>query len=145
MFNASLVFTYLLVSPSDWPNVTVVDRTSTTPAVHRVIDGPLCTACSVLLRTSDDVFPLCSEKYDVDEQWFPRNDDADEQWIPHEDDAVKQRLPHEDDAVKQRLPRPNEAVKQRFPKEQRSNRCSHMQPLWSNRGPHKGKVWPSRG
>uniref|UniRef100_A0AAV1UV32 Uncharacterized protein n=1 Tax=Peronospora matthiolae TaxID=2874970 RepID=A0AAV1UV32_9STRA len=67
-FDFSEVFTHLLVSPSDWPNITVVDRTSKTPAVHRVSDGPLCTAFSVPLRTSDDISSLCSEEYDVDEQ-----------------------------------------------------------------------------
>ncbi|OWY92512.1 LOW QUALITY PROTEIN: polyprotein, partial [Phytophthora megakarya] len=51
-FDVSEVFTHLLVAPRDWPHVTVVDKTSTTQAMHRVSDGPLCTACSVLL---DDV------------------------------------------------------------------------------------------
>ena len=46
-FDVSEVFTHLLVSPSDWPNVTIVDRDTTTQAVHRASDGPLCTACAV--------------------------------------------------------------------------------------------------
>uniref|UniRef100_A0AAV1UB40 Polyprotein n=1 Tax=Peronospora matthiolae TaxID=2874970 RepID=A0AAV1UB40_9STRA len=125
-FDVSEVFTHFLVSPSDWPNVTVVDRTSTTPAVHRVTNGPLCTACSVPLRTSDDVSSLCSEESDVDEQCLPRNEDADEQWLPSDDDAVEQRS------------RTNEQWSN-------TNKCSHLHPLWSNRGSHKGKMWPSRG
>ena len=52
-FDVSEVFTHLLVSPSDWPNVTVVDSESTTQVVHRASDGPLCTACAVLLDSSD--------------------------------------------------------------------------------------------
>ncbi|OWZ03447.1 polyprotein [Phytophthora megakarya] len=51
-FEVSEIFTHLLVAPRDWTHVTVVDKTSTTQAMHRVSDGPLCTACSVLL---DDV------------------------------------------------------------------------------------------
>ncbi|OWY92835.1 polyprotein, partial [Phytophthora megakarya] len=51
-FDVSEVFTHLLVAPRDWPHVTVVDKTSTTQAMHSVSDGPLCTSCSVLL---DDV------------------------------------------------------------------------------------------
>uniref|UniRef100_A0AAV1T8B1 Polyprotein n=1 Tax=Peronospora matthiolae TaxID=2874970 RepID=A0AAV1T8B1_9STRA len=113
-FEVSEVFTHLLVSPSDWPNVTVVVCTSTTPAVHRVSDGPLCAACSVPLRTSDDVSSLCSEESDVDEQWLLRFDDVDEQWLPRFDDADEQWLTRDDDAVEQWLPRDDDAVEQRF-------------------------------
>uniref|UniRef100_A0AAV1UPI2 Uncharacterized protein n=1 Tax=Peronospora matthiolae TaxID=2874970 RepID=A0AAV1UPI2_9STRA len=106
-FDVSKVFTHLLVSASDWPNVTVVDRTSTTPAAHRVSDGPLCTACSVFLRTSDDVSSLCSEKYDVDEQW-----------LQHEDNAVKQRFPHERAVVELVVPSAPIVVEHRLPQGQ---------------------------
>ena len=103
------------MSPSDWPNVTVVDPTSTTPAVHKVSDVSLCSAFSVLLRTSDDVFSLCSEEPDVDEQWLPINDDADEQRLPREDDAVEHRFPHERAVVEQVFPPAPIMVEQRLP------------------------------
>ena len=67
-FDVSGAFTHLLVSPSDWPNVAVVDRESKTQAVHRESDGLLCTACAILLGASDDVSSLHSEEYDADEQ-----------------------------------------------------------------------------
>uniref|UniRef100_A0AAV1UFF6 Uncharacterized protein n=1 Tax=Peronospora matthiolae TaxID=2874970 RepID=A0AAV1UFF6_9STRA len=98
-FDVSEVFAHRLVSPRDWPNVTVVDRASTTPAVHRVSDGPLSAACFVPLRTSDNISLLKSEESDVDGQWLPRNDDADEQWLPREDDTVEHRFPHEREVV----------------------------------------------
>ncbi|GMF24146.1 unnamed protein product [Phytophthora lilii] len=46
-FDVSEVFPHVLVAPSDWPHVTIVDKTSTTQPMHRASDGPLCTACSV--------------------------------------------------------------------------------------------------
>ena len=61
-FDVSEVFTHLLVSPSDWPNVTVVDRDNTTPAVHRASGGPLCPACAVSLNKSDEVSSLHKEE-----------------------------------------------------------------------------------
>ena len=105
-FDVSEVFTHLLVSPSDWPNVSVVDRTSTTPLVHRVSDGPLCTACSVPLRTGDDVSSLCSEVSGVDGQWLPRPDDAVEQRFPPARAVVEheQVLPPAPIVIEQGLP-----------------------------------------
>ncbi|KAG3109193.1 hypothetical protein PI125_g11167 [Phytophthora idaei] len=49
-FEVNEVFTHLLTGQKDWPHVTVVDRSSTTHVVHRACDGPLCTACAVLLH-----------------------------------------------------------------------------------------------
>ncbi|RAW24158.1 hypothetical protein PC110_g19412 [Phytophthora cactorum] len=49
-FDVSEVFTHVLVVQKDWPHVAVVDRSSTTYVVHRASDGPLCTACVVLLH-----------------------------------------------------------------------------------------------
>ncbi|KAG3067802.1 hypothetical protein PI125_g23570 [Phytophthora idaei] len=49
-FDVSEVFIHLLVAQKDWPHVTVVGRSSTTHVVHRASDGPLCTACAVLLH-----------------------------------------------------------------------------------------------
>ena len=92
-FDVIEVFTHLLVSPSDRPNVTVVDRTSTTQAVHRVSDGPFCTACAVLLNENDDVSSLHSEEYDSDEQWLPHEDGAVEPGFPPAPIVIEQRLP----------------------------------------------------
>uniref|UniRef100_A0AAV1TP21 Transposase n=1 Tax=Peronospora matthiolae TaxID=2874970 RepID=A0AAV1TP21_9STRA len=105
-FDVSEVFTHLLVFPSDWSTVTVVDRTSTTSAVHRVSDGPICNACSVPLRTSDSISSLCSRESVVDEQWLPREDDAVEQRFPHWRALVehKQVFPPAPTMVEQRLP-----------------------------------------
>ncbi|KAG4049705.1 hypothetical protein PC123_g15036 [Phytophthora cactorum] len=49
-FEVNEVFTHLLIAQKDWPHITVVDRSSTTHVVDRASDGPLCTACAVLLR-----------------------------------------------------------------------------------------------
>ena len=51
--DVSEVFTRLLVFPSAWLNVTVVDHESTTKAMHRASDDPLCTVFAVLLDTND--------------------------------------------------------------------------------------------
>lgn len=46
--------THLLVAPRDWPDVAVVNGASTTWPVHGESDGPLCTACTLLLDTPGD-------------------------------------------------------------------------------------------
>lgn len=38
-FDVSEVCSHLLISPSDWPDVTVVDREYSSPAVHRASDA----------------------------------------------------------------------------------------------------------
>ena len=92
-FDVSGVYTHLMVSPSGWPNVTVVDRESTMQAVHRASNGPLCTACAVLLDKSDDVSLLHSEEYDAGEQWLPHEDEAVEQGFPHEKAVIELGYP----------------------------------------------------
>ena len=91
MFNISEVFTHPLVSPCDWPNITFVDSESTTQAVHRESNGPLCTDCDVLLDTSNRYFLLLSEESDADEQWLPHKDDEVEQGFLHFYTGVQQR------------------------------------------------------
>ena len=106
-FDVSEVFTHLLVSPSDWPNVTVVDRDSTTLAVHRASDGPLCTACAVLRDTSDSDSSLQSEEDNEDdavEQGFPRVINAVEQGFPHVNAVVEPGFPSAPIVVEQGLP-----------------------------------------
>ena len=75
-FDVSEVFTHLLDSPNDWPNVTVVDSEFTMQAVRRASDEPLCSACAVLLNTSNRYSSLFSEENAADEQWRPHKDDA---------------------------------------------------------------------
>ena len=48
-YNVSEVFTYLLVTSSDWPHVRVVNELATTRSQQRESDGPLCAVCSVTL------------------------------------------------------------------------------------------------
>ena len=106
-FDVSEVFTHLLVSPSDWPNVTVVDSESTTQVVHRASDGPLCTACAVLLDSSDVPSSLHSEEKEVDdavEQRFPRVNIAVEQGFPHVNAVVEPGFPSAPIVVEQGLP-----------------------------------------
>ena len=106
--DVSEVFTHLLVSPSDWPNVTVVDSESTTQVVHRASDGPLCTACAVLLDSSDRTSSLRSEEKDEDdavEQGFPRVNTAVEQGFPHVNAVVEPGFPSAPIVVEQGLPR----------------------------------------
>uniref|UniRef100_A0AAV1UKB3 Polyprotein n=1 Tax=Peronospora matthiolae TaxID=2874970 RepID=A0AAV1UKB3_9STRA len=126
-FDVSELFTHLLVSPSNWPNVTVVDRTSTTPAVHRVSDGPLCTALSVQLRTSEDI--SSSKESDVDEQWLPREDDAVEQRFLHNSAAVEheQVFPPAPIVVEQRLPQGQDVAE----------KGSSPSVTWMDKSPHR--------
>uniref|UniRef100_M4B327 Uncharacterized protein n=1 Tax=Hyaloperonospora arabidopsidis (strain Emoy2) TaxID=559515 RepID=M4B327_HYAAE len=92
-FDVSEVFTHLLVSPSDWPNVTVVDRETTTQSVHRASDGPLCTACAVSLDKSDEVSSLHSEEDNAVEQGFPHENAVVEPGFSSAPILVDQGLP----------------------------------------------------
>ena len=92
------------MSPSDWPNVTFVDRESTTDSVHRASDVPLRTVCAVLLDTSDNVSSLHSKEGYAVEQGFPRVDSAVEQGIPHVDAVVRPGFPTVPIVVEQGLP-----------------------------------------
>ena len=87
------------MSLSDWPNVTVVDRDSTTQAVHRVSDCPLCTACVVLINAKDGVFSLRSKEYDAAEQRFLHVKTAVEPGFPSAP-VVLSRGSHEGDMLK---------------------------------------------
>ena len=106
-FDVSEVFTHLLVAPRDWPNVTVVDRESTTQVVHRASDGPLCTACAVLMDASDESSSLHSEE--------DNEDDAVEQGFPCVVNAVEQRFPHVNTVVEPGFPSVPIVVEQGFP------------------------------
>ncbi|OWY94240.1 LOW QUALITY PROTEIN: polyprotein [Phytophthora megakarya] len=96
-FDVSEVFTHLLVSPSDWPHVTVVDQLSTTQSMHRASDGPLCVACSAVV-------------HNVHGRRSPRrrggNNLAVEQGLPHANEmTVEQVLPYANEmTVEQGLP-----------------------------------------
>ncbi|KAE9294439.1 hypothetical protein PF008_g24549 [Phytophthora fragariae] len=107
-FDVTEVFTHLLVAPSDWPHVTVVDGASTTHVVRRASDGPLCTTCAVLLTGDEDEEPArgrASERRAVEHPWLPRmKNETVEQRLPHVHEAVEQRLPHDDAADEQELP-----------------------------------------
>ncbi|KAG2921797.1 hypothetical protein PC117_g16125 [Phytophthora cactorum] len=105
-FDVREVFTHVLVAQGDWPHVTVLDRSSTTHVVRRVSDGPLCTACTVLLhddssrrREGDDEtavehgLPLINEMA-VEHEFPPNNETAIEQGLPRNNEtAVEQGLP----------------------------------------------------
>ncbi|KAE8899899.1 hypothetical protein PF005_g14899 [Phytophthora fragariae] len=107
-FDVTEVFTHLLVAPSDWPHVTVVNGASTTHVVRRASDGPLCTTCAVLLTGDIDEEPereRASERRAVERPWLPRM----------KNETVEQRLPYVKEAIEQSFPPFNEAVEQRFP------------------------------
>ena len=70
------------MSPSDWPNVIVVDRDTTTQAVHRASDDPLCVNCAISLDKSDEVSLLHIEK-----------DIAVEQGLSHENAVIELGFP----------------------------------------------------
>ncbi|OWZ03758.1 polyprotein [Phytophthora megakarya] len=91
-FDMSEGFTHLLVSPRDWPHVTVVDQLSTTQSMHRASDGPLCVACSAVV-------------HDV-HGWRSRGDISVEQGLPHANEMkVEQGPPHANEmTVEQGLP-----------------------------------------
>ena len=83
------------MSPSDWPNVTVVDRDNTTPAVHRASGGPLCPACAVSLNKSDEVSSLHSEEDNAVEKGFPHENAVVQPGFPSAPIVVEQGLPLE--------------------------------------------------
>ncbi|CAI5705850.1 unnamed protein product [Peronospora effusa] len=100
-------FDYILGMPCGWLTVIVVDRDSTTLAVHRASDGTLCTACAVLRDTSGSDSSLQSEEDDEDdavEQGFPRVINAVEQGFPHVNAVVEPGFPSAPIVVEQGLP-----------------------------------------
>ena len=101
-YDVSAVFTHLLVAPSDWPHVRVVDQAATTYSTHSTGDGSLCSVCAVTIN-------------DAVEQRLPHTNNAVEQRLPHTTNAVEQRLPLTDNAVEQGLPHMTSAVEQRLP------------------------------
>ncbi|OWY98959.1 polyprotein, partial [Phytophthora megakarya] len=110
-FDVSEVFTHLLVSPSDWPHVTVVGQLSKTQSMHRASDDPLCVACSAVV-------------HDVHGRRSPRrrgdNNLAVEQGLPHANEmTVEQGLLYVNEmTVEQRLAYANEmTVEQGLPHE----------------------------
>uniref|UniRef100_H3H3P7 CCHC-type domain-containing protein n=1 Tax=Phytophthora ramorum TaxID=164328 RepID=H3H3P7_PHYRM len=126
-FDVREVFTHLLVTPRDWPHVTVVDGTSTTHVVRRASDGPLCTTCAVLLTDDDSVehpsgygrarravehprLPRTRNKA-AERTALPATSPTVEQGLPYDFETVEQRLPYDDTAVEQELlPRMSGAV-----------------------------------
>ena len=114
-FDVSEVFTHNLVSPSDWPSVTVVDKEFTTQPVRRESDDLLCTTCSGFWNTSSRYSSLLIEESDADEQWLPHEDDSVEQRFPRVDNAVEQRFPHEHKEVEHGFPSSPTVVEQRSP------------------------------
>ena len=81
-----------LVSLSDLPKVTVVDRDTTTQAVHRASDGSLCVACDVSLDNSTKVSSLYSEEDNAVEQGFPHENAVVEPGVPSAPIVVDQGL-----------------------------------------------------
>ncbi|KAE9165182.1 hypothetical protein PF002_g31419 [Phytophthora fragariae] len=134
-FDVTEVFTHLLVAPSDWPHVTVVDGASTTHVVRRASDGPLCTTCAVLLTGDEDEEPARgrgSERRAVEHPWLPRmKNETVEQRLPYVKEAVEQWFPPSNEAVEQRLPHANESVEQRLP-----HRLPHVHEAVEQRLPH---------
>ncbi|GMF63407.1 unnamed protein product [Phytophthora fragariaefolia] len=118
-FDVSEVFTHLLVAPSDWPHVTVVDGASTTHVVRRASDGPLCTTCAVLLTSEDEGEHARRRAGERQPRALSRGtrmqNEAVEQGLPQINEAVEQRFPHVHEAVEKRLPQIDEAVEQRLP------------------------------
>ncbi|OWY94032.1 polyprotein [Phytophthora megakarya] len=106
-YDVSEVFTHLLVAPTDWPHVTVVDRSFTTQALHRASDGPLCMACAVLLNEPTNERGS-SQRSKVAAESVERSA------LPRTNEAVERRgLPRTNEAVERHgLPRINAAVEQ---------------------------------
>ena len=82
------------MSPSDWPNVTIVDRDTTTQAVHRASDGPLCTAGAV-----------CWTRVTKSPRFTARRNNAVEQGSLHQNAVVEPGFPSALIVVDQGLPR----------------------------------------
>uniref|UniRef100_A0AAV1UAR6 Uncharacterized protein n=1 Tax=Peronospora matthiolae TaxID=2874970 RepID=A0AAV1UAR6_9STRA len=78
---------HLLVPSSDWANVVVVDRDSTTQA-----------------RANNADEQCLSFKDDANGQWLRCKDNADEQWLMHEGDAVEKGFLHERAVVEPAFP-----------------------------------------
>ena len=80
-----------------------MDRDTTTQAVHRASDGPLCTACAVSLDKSDEVSSLHSEEDNAVEQGFPHENAVVEPGFPSALIVVDQGLPRGQGDGKQEL------------------------------------------
>ena len=105
-YDVSEVFTHLLVAPSDWPHVRVVNELATTRSQHRESDGPLCPVCSVT---------LIEPQHEAVEQGFPQTQTSVEQGLPIHHEAVEQGFPQSRTSVEQGLQIPSEAVEQGLP------------------------------
>ncbi|KAG3232813.1 hypothetical protein PI124_g22112 [Phytophthora idaei] len=92
-FDVSEVFTHLLVAQKDWPHVTVVDRSSTTHVVHRASDGPLCTACAVLLHDDPSQRREGEHQLAVEQGLSPIEPVVEQLTLPPNDTAAEQGLP----------------------------------------------------
>ncbi|KAG3010217.1 hypothetical protein PC119_g13616 [Phytophthora cactorum] len=92
-FDVSEVFTHVLVVQKDWPHVAVVDRSSTTYVVHRASDGPLCTACVVLLHDDPSQRREGAPTEEVKQGLSPIEPVVEQLTLPPNDAAVEQGLP----------------------------------------------------
>ncbi|ETO78731.1 hypothetical protein F444_06402, partial [Phytophthora nicotianae P1976] len=106
-FDVSEVYTHLLVAPSDWPHVTVVDKSATIRVVHRASDGPLCVACAVLLEEESNNTSLRRRKV--------KGMVVESGVLPPQREAVKQGLPQRGPAVERGFPQRRAAVERGFP------------------------------
>ncbi|KAG4045534.1 hypothetical protein PC123_g19062 [Phytophthora cactorum] len=110
-FDVSEVFTHLLVAQKDWPHVTDVDRSSTTHVVHRASDGPLCTACAVLLHDDPSQRREGEHQLAVKQGLPQQNEMAVEQGLPlMNETAVEQGLSPVEPVVEQLTLPPNDAA-----------------------------------
>ncbi|KAG3053936.1 hypothetical protein PI125_g25938 [Phytophthora idaei] len=110
-FDVSEVFTHLLVAQKDWPHVTVVDRSSTTHVVHKASDGPLCTACTVLLHDDPSQRREGEHQLAVEQGPPQQSEMAVEQGLPlMNETAVEQGLSPIEPVVEQLTLPPNDAA-----------------------------------